>query len=58
MPDDADGSGRIDVSDLLNLARGWGRTSGDTGYDPACDFNSDGSVDVADLLITVGNWAR
>ncbi len=58
LPGDVDGSGRVDVSDLLSLARGWGLSAGDTGFDPACDFNSDGSLDVADLLVTAENWAR
>jgi hypothetical protein len=58
LPGDVDGSGRVDVSDLLRLARGWGLSLGDGGFDPACDFNADGSLDAADLLISAANWAR
>jgi hypothetical protein len=50
--------GRVDVSDLLITARSWSRSTGQSGFDPACDLNNDGTVDAADLLILAGNWPR
>ena len=47
---DIDGSGTIDVGDLLEVIGQWGAT------DSAADINQDGIVDVSDLLIVVGNW--
>ena len=34
----------------------WRLRPGDAGFNPACDFNGDGPVDVSDLLILAGNW--
>ena len=43
--------------DLLTLAGSWGlHARGQPGFDPACDFNGDGSVDVIDLLTLADNW--
>ena len=49
-PPDVDGSGTVDVDDLLALIAGWG------GADPALDINGSGNVDVDDLLILIGAW--
>jgi hypothetical protein len=29
---------------------------GDHGFNPPCDFNGDGAVDVSDLLMLAANW--
>jgi hypothetical protein len=42
--------------DLLFLVDAFGSVLGDANYDPACDFNSDDSVDVVDLLMLVDNF--
>jgi len=49
-PGDVDGSGVVNVLDLLNLLGSWGEQGG-----PA-DINGDGIVNVLDLLILLGNW--
>jgi hypothetical protein len=49
-PADLDGSGAVDVADMLALLAAWGATSG-----PA-DLNNDGLVDVDDLLILMAAW--
>jgi hypothetical protein len=36
----------------------FGSVTGDANYNPASDFNSDGSVDVVDLLILVENFGK
>lgn len=48
---DLDGDGAVDMADVQYLAEAFGSVTGDPNYDAACDFNSDGSVDVVDLLI-------
>jgi len=53
---DVEGNGYVDVSDLLILARNWGKSKDEPGYDPRCEFNGDGRVDVSDLLMLAGNW--
>ncbi|MHC4414298.1 MAG: S8 family serine peptidase [Planctomycetota bacterium] len=50
-PWDLDGSGSVDISDLLDLLAAWGT---DPGGPP--DFNGDGTVGIADLLELLANW--
>ena len=47
---DVDGSGAIDVADLLAVIDQWGSA------DSPADINEDGIVNVTDLLEIVGNW--
>ena len=42
--------------DLLNLVAAFGTLVGDPAYDATCDFNSDGAVDVVDLLMLVNSF--
>jgi hypothetical protein len=49
-PADVDGSGTVDVSDLLAVLAAWG------GSDPDADLNGDGNVDVTDLLNLLAAW--
>lgn len=53
---DIDGDSHVDTSDLLILAASWARSTGQPGFDRACDLNFDGSVDVVDLLCLADNW--
>jgi hypothetical protein len=50
-PADSDGSGAVDVSDLLDLLAAWGPC-------PSCPQDNDGNdvVDVDDLLILLAAW--
>jgi hypothetical protein len=50
-PADLDGSGMVDVADLLDVLAAWGE---DPGGPP--DFDMSGSVDVADLLTLLAEW--
>lgn len=50
--------GTVDVIDLLALARSWGRSTGQQGYDTTCDLNGDGTVEVADLLLLASEWGQ
>ena len=45
---DVDGSGAIDVGDLLAVIGGWGSSSP--------DLNDDGTVNVTDLLLVIQQW--
>ncbi|MCI0364308.1 MAG: dockerin type I domain-containing protein [Phycisphaerales bacterium] len=49
-PGDLDGSGNVDVTDLLALIAVWGAPGG-----PA-DLNGDAVVNIADLLLLIGAW--
>ena len=48
---DIDGNKRVDLGDMVALARAYGSKAGDTRYDNTADLNGDGRVDDADLQI-------
>jgi hypothetical protein len=49
-PSDVDGSGTVDVDDLLAIISGWGSSN------PVLDINGSGTVDVDDLLMLISAW--
>ena len=54
LPGDASFDGKVDMSDLMIVARNYGR-SGDVGFIDG-DFNMDGSVGFDDLVILARNF--
>ncbi|MCI0366435.1 MAG: dockerin type I domain-containing protein [Phycisphaerales bacterium] len=52
-PADLDGSGSVDVIDLLALIGAWGACPPGSC---AADLNPDGTVNVLDLLLLIANW--
>ena len=52
-PGDVDGSGQVDVNDLLIVLALWGNPPGALA---TADMNSDGIVNVEDLLTLIANW--
>jgi minor extracellular serine protease Vpr len=48
---DIDGNKRVDLADMVALARAYGSKAGDKRYDNMADLNGDGRVDDADLQI-------
>lgn len=48
---DIDGNKRVDLSDMVALARAYGSKAGDRRYDNTADLNGDGRVDDADVQI-------
>jgi hypothetical protein len=51
---DADGSGVVDIVDLLDLLSAWGTS--DPTYDIAPAGTPDGTVDILDLLALLSAW--
>lgn len=49
-PGDVDGSGVIDLDDLVGLLAAWGTA------DPDADVDGSGVVDIDDLLVVLGTW--
>jgi len=56
IPGDANGDGRVDVSDLAILGASWFKGPLDPGYDARADFTGDNFVDVADFAILGKYW--
>jgi 6-phosphogluconolactonase (cycloisomerase 2 family) len=50
-PTDVNGSGNVDIDDLLLVINNWGGGQGN----PA-DVDGDGDVDIDDLLLVINNW--
>lgn len=55
LPGDLDGSGTVDVLDLLMLLTAWGPCPPPEFCE--ADLNNDGAIDVLDLLILLGGWS-
>ncbi len=53
---DVDADGEVNLIDLLRLANSFYSHAGEPTYDPACDFNGDGVIDRADLLLLADNF--
>jgi hypothetical protein len=53
---DVDKNHVIDISDISKVARIFESTIGSPKYDPDCDFNADGIIDIVDLTIVAINF--
>ena len=47
----------VNIQDLVLVGRQFGMSSGDTGYDPWCDINSDGTIDIFDIADISRNFS-
>ena len=47
---DFDGNGKVEFTDFLIFARGFGKSSGDEGFDSKMDFNKNQRIDFADFV--------
>jgi hypothetical protein len=53
---DVNGDDRVDHLDLLKLILAYGKSIGESGYNPSADFDDDRRVDRADLVIFLRNF--
>jgi hypothetical protein len=44
--------------DLAEVCQAFGSSTGAPNYNPAVDFNGDGSIDAADLAVTTLGFGR
>ncbi len=56
IPGDVNGDGVVDIGDVAAVAGSFGKQSGDPGFNPNADLNSDGRIDVFDLVLVVMNY--
>jgi hypothetical protein len=47
---DFDGNGKVEFSDFLLFAAGFGKTQGQAGFDARLDLDGSGKVDFPDFL--------
>ncbi|HEX5041930.1 MAG TPA: MopE-related protein [Candidatus Polarisedimenticolaceae bacterium] len=55
---DVDHSGRVDGFDLAIVARAFGRSCGQTGYDPDADLTRDCGIDGEDLAVLAAEFGH
>jgi hypothetical protein len=53
---DFDGSGVVDVGDIMLVAGCWRMTENDDGWDARYDLNGDGIITVIDVMLVVAQW--
>lgn len=56
VPGDANGDFRVDLGDLSLLGASWYAKPGDPNWNPKCDFDQNGIIDVVDLSILGSYW--
>jgi hypothetical protein len=57
-PGDANEDNRIDILDFSALARAFGRTSGQEGFDTQADFNNDDKISILDFTILAVSYGQ
>jgi hypothetical protein len=51
-------SNSINMADVIEVAKSFGKTSSDAGFLSYADFNKDNSVNMADVIILAGNFNK
>jgi PKD repeat protein len=57
-PWDVNRDGKVDIKDILLVAKAYGSTPGAPNWDPRCDVNGDGKVDIKDILIVAKHYGE
>jgi len=55
---DSDGSGMVNIADLVALKASWLKSTGQEGYNPCADFDHSGMVNIADLVKLKAYWLK
>lgn len=53
---DLNGDGFVTDADIEICEKAWLTTPGDPNWDPRCDFNEDGMIDILDLAFIGGHY--
>ena len=55
---DFDGSGRVDVGDIMEVANRWRCQRGEDCYNERYDLDKDGDIDIVDIMLVVVHWGE
>jgi len=55
---DANGDGKVDITDIFLVAKAFGETPDRPRWDPNMDLNEDGKVDITDIFIVAKNYGK
>jgi hypothetical protein len=58
LPGDIDGDNKVNITDLGLLADSFGRSQGQTGFNPNADLNDDNKVDITDLGLLADSFGK
>jgi len=58
IPGDINGDGKVDLADLVILAKAYGSKPGDPNWNPAADILGHGNVDLADLAALANHYGQ
>ncbi len=55
---DADGSNVVNLDDFSLLAKTYGKSTGESGYDARADFDGNGIINIADFSLLAANYGK
>lgn len=55
---DFDGNGAVDFTDFLTFAQGFGKSSGQDGFNEKLDLDGNGTIDFSDFLLFVNAFGK
>jgi hypothetical protein len=55
---DVDGNGIVNVLDAIDLSNSFGKSIGQTGFNPNADFDDNGVVNILDAITLANNFGR
>jgi len=58
IPGDVDGSGRVDMGDIVGILYAFGSAPGKPNWNPNCDILNSGRVDMGDIVIACANFGQ
>ena len=56
MQGDVDGSGRVNIFDVVPIGKAWRTMQGEPDYSDRADLNNDGKVDILDVVQVGTHW--
>ncbi len=55
---DVNGDCKVDIVDLASVGAAFGKSVGQSGYNPAADINNDGIVNIVDMVLVAGSFGQ
>jgi len=55
---DLDGSGDVDIADIMLVASRWHTAVGDEDYEPLYDLDGNGRIDIVDIMLVAVHWGE